>query len=191
MTFWSIFLSQTEFNRDNPGVSNIKRVREMSLKPFWDKKTRITIVQLKKRARVTTGRNRDHTTLWSIFLCQMEFNRDNPNVSNILRTREMSLKPFRDIKIRITIVRCKKRMWVPTRRNHDHTTLWSIFLGQMEFNQDNPGVSNILRAREKSLKPYRDIKIRITIVRCKKQAWVPTGRNHDHTTLRSIFLWQT
>jgi hypothetical protein len=190
-TLWSIFLGQTEFNRDNPGVSNIIRVREMSLKPFMDTKTRITIVRYKKRARVPTGRNRDHTTLWSIFLCQTEFNRDNPDVSNILRAIKMSLKPFRNTKIWITIVRCKRRMWVPTRRNRDHTTLWSIFLGETEFNWDNPGVSNILRAREMSLKLFRDIKIRITIVRFKRRAWVSTGRNRDHTTLWSIFLGQT
>jgi len=99
-----------------------------------------------------------YTTLWSIFLGQMKFNRDNPVVLNILRAWKMSLKPFRDTKIRITIVRCKKRAWLPTWRNRDYTTLWSIFFCQAEFNRENPGIYNILRAREKSFKPFRDEK---------------------------------
>jgi hypothetical protein len=99
-----------------------------------------------------------YTTLWSIFLGQMKFNRDNPIVLNILRVWKMSLKPFRDTKIRITIVRCKKRAWLPTGRNGDYTTFWSIFFCQTEFNRDNPGICNILRAREKSFKPFRDEK---------------------------------
>jgi hypothetical protein len=160
----------------------------MSLKTFRHTKIRITIVRFKRRAWVLTGRNRDHTTLRSIFLCQKEYNRDNPDISNILRVWEMSLKAFRDTKIWNTIVQCKKRALVPTRRNHDHRTLWSIFLCQKKYNRDNPDISNILRVWEMSLKAFRDTKIWITIVLCKKRAWVPTRRNHDQTTLWSICL---
>jgi hypothetical protein len=101
-------------------------------------------------------------------LGQTEQNRDKPDVFKILRERKMSLKPFRDTKIRITIVRWKKRVRVTTGRNSNHTTLSSIFFSETEQNQDNLGVSNILTAGEMSLKPFRDKKIQITIVRCKK-----------------------
>jgi hypothetical protein len=47
---------------------------------------------------VMVGRNRDHTSLSSNFSGQGEQNRDNPSVSNIIRAKEMSLKPFWDKK---------------------------------------------------------------------------------------------
>jgi hypothetical protein len=139
----------------------------MSLKAFWDTKIRITIVRCKNRDWVPTGWNRDHTTFWTIFLCQKEFFWDKIGISNILRAWEMSFKSFRDTKIWITIVSCKHRDWVPTGWYRNHTILLSIFLCQIEFFGDNPGISNILRVWEMSLKCFRDSKIRITIVHCK------------------------
>jgi len=106
----------------------------------------------------------------------------NPCVSNILRARETSLKPFRGQKIWITIVRWKNLVWVTIGRNGDPMNLSSIFSGQTEQNRNNTGVSSILRAREMSLKPFRDKKIRITLVRCKWRVWVTVGRNRDHTS---------
>jgi hypothetical protein len=174
---------------DNP-IFSFKSVKN-EFEMFRDTKIWITIVHCKNRDWVPNGRNRDHTTLWSIFLCQKEFFWDKPDISNILRAWEMSLKCFRDTKIRITIVRCKNRDWVPTRCNCDYTSLWSIFLCQKEFFLDKPGISNILRAWEMSfLKSILDKKIWISIIRCKNRDWVPIGWNRDHTTLRSIFLCQ-
>jgi hypothetical protein len=160
----------------------------MSLKSFRDTKIWINIVHCKSRNWVPTGWNCDHTTLWSIFLCEKESFRDKTGISNILRVWEMSLKVFRNKKIWITIVRCKNWDRVPTGWNRDHKTLWSIFMCQNEIFLDNPCFSNTLSAWEMSLKCFRDKKIQITIVRCKNGYWVPTGWNRDHTTLWSIFL---
>jgi len=177
-------------NWDNPGVCNILRAREMSLKPFRDKKNSNYYRPMQK-ARVYPNWKKPWPYEFMInFLGEMEFNRENPSVSNILSAREMSLKPWRDTKIWITIARCGKRAWVPIGRNSDHKTLWSIFLGQTEFNRDNPGSSNILKVRDMSLKPFWDTKIWNTVARCRKRVWVPIGRNRDHTNLWSIFLCQ-
>jgi hypothetical protein len=102
----------------------------------------------------------------------------------------MSLKSVQVIKIRITIIWCKDRDWVPTRWNRDQTTFGSFFLCQKEFLLYKIGVSNILRAWEMSLKSVQVIKIWITIFRCKDRDWVPTGWNRDQTTFGSIFLCQ-
>jgi hypothetical protein len=141
-----IFLCQKEFFWDKPGISNILSAWEMTLKCFRNTKIWITIVRCKNRDWVPTWWNCDHKTLWSIFLGQNDFFWDNHGFSNNFRVWKMSLKCFRDTKIRITIVRCKNQDRVPNGRNCDHTTLWSIFLCQKECFWDKPGISNILRA---------------------------------------------
>jgi hypothetical protein len=80
---------------------------------------------------------------------QIEQDRDNPGVSDIVRQREMSLKSFRVKKIRRIIVRCKNECESQKEETVNILPLSSIFIGEIEQDRDNPGVSDILRSTER------------------------------------------
>jgi hypothetical protein len=72
--------------------------------------------------------------LSSISMCQIELDREKPGVSDILRQREMSLKSFRVKKFD----ECESQQ----EETVNVLPLSSTFIGQIEQDQENPGVSN-------------------------------------------------
>jgi uncharacterized protein (UPF0335 family) len=163
----------------------------MSLKFVRDKKIRRTIVRCKNERESQLEETVNILPLSLIFMGQTEQNRDNFGVSNILRQREMSLKYFRDKKIRRTIVRCKNERESQSEETVNILPLSSIFMGQTEQDRVNPGVYILLKQREMSLKSFWDKKIRRTIVRCKNEYKSQLEETVNILPLSSIFMGQT